>query len=255
VVRIQHLLEFEKNSTWRFELKYRLNYLQYQKLRIAVLPYMKMDFFTHTNQNKKYLVRSLYFDTYDYGLYYEKMSGDSDRIKFRIRTYSQILIDNRFIRVELKVRKANMMKKYSLFILSTDYHFFMKNKHWPNNYNPVLAEFERYFHLRALTPQILVDYYREAYEDRIKDGLRITFDHKVRSTHSDTLFPYRPVYFREHHPLGVILEIKYHNKPPTWLQNLVCDYGLKLVANSKFTQGIQVARQDLYRPDGVVIVR
>ena len=247
--------ENETNSNWRFEFKYRLNYLQYQKLKIAVLPFMKMDYYTRVSPKKRYLVRSLYYDTYDYSLYHEKMGGDSDRVKFRLRTYSQSFSGDTVIRAELKVRKADVMEKYSLFISRNDYQYFMRKHHWINNDSPILSEFERVYHLKALKPQILVDYYREGYEDRNKNGLRVTFDHKVRSAHADALFPSKAIFFKEHHPLGIVLEIKSRNKQPDWLRNLVRDHGLKLVANSKFAQGIQVARQDLFYPNGIIVVR
>jgi len=255
VISIKRLSDLDINNNWRFEFKYRLNYLQYQKLKIAVLPFMKMDYYTRIAPKKKYLVRSLYYDTYDYSLYHEKMGGDSDRVKFRLRTYSQSVAEDTVVRAELKVRQADIMDKYSLFISQTEYNYFLQKHHWQNNDNPVLSEFERYYHLKALKPQILVDYYREGYEDRNKDGLRVTFDHKVRSAHGDALFTNKPLFFKEHHPLGIVLEVKCRNKQPDWLRNLVRDHGLKLVANSKFAQGIQVARQDLFYPNGVVVVR
>ena len=51
------------------------------------------------------------------------------------------------------------------------------------------------------------------------------------------------------------MEIKYKDDLPSWVKNLVQAYGLKIIANSKFTQGIQAARHDLSHPDGIVIIR
>ena len=244
-----------KQDTWRFELKYRISMLEYYKLRIAILPFMKRDYYTQIAPQKRYLVRSLYYDTYDYRAYHEKMNGDQDRIKFRLRTYFKNINDNQGIRVEMKVRKGNAMEKHGVVISADDYRFFMNKKHWPDNTNPILHEFERYLHLWTLKPQILIQYYREGYEDRERDGLRITFDHKVCGTHSDTLFPNSPAFFRNFQPHNVIMEIKCRHKQPVWLRNLIRNYGLRWVANSKFSQGIQSARKDLYHPNGVVFIR
>lgn len=254
-MKIKHLPESAKNFNRRVELKYRLNLFQYQKLRIAIQPYMKTDDFTRTAPEKKYLVRSLYFDTYNYSLNYKKISGKSDRVNFRLRTYSEEMNDHGSIRVEIKARNANMIEKYGVFVSNTDYCYFMQHGHWINHVNPILVEFERYLHLRNLRPKVLIGFYREAYEDRMKENLRITFDHKVCSAHADTLFPSIPLFFREHYPLEIVMEIKFKSAQPLWLKKIVLDHGMKLISNSKFSQGIQLARQDLIYPNGVVIYR
>ncbi len=252
--RLTTKTETAEKSSWRFELKYRINRIQYSKAKIALLPHMKSDFYTMGNEKNRYLVRSLYFDTYEYALYHEKMSGDRDRIKFRLRTYQRELNDA-LIKVEMKVRMANAMEKLVEKVSAEEYCYFIKTKRWPEHNSPVLNEFERYIHLKALKPQVLVEYEREGYEDRNRAGIRVTFDHRVRSAHAADLFPTKKLFYREHHPQGVIMEIKCREKQPYWLHGLVRDYGLKLVANSKFTQGIQIARQDLYHPNGVVVIR
>ena len=243
-------------SAWRFELKYRINVFEFQQLRIAVRRFMKQDHYTAiAPPGQGYMVRSLYYDTYDYRSYHEKMNGDHERIKFRIRSYSKVLDDDTDIRVEMKVRKGNAMEKHGVMVSAEEYRHFMEKRHWPRNDNPILAEFERLLHLWELRPQILIDYHREGYQDRLGDGIRITFDRKVRAVHSNTLFPDEPVFFRDFNPHNVVLEIKCRHKHPVWLRNLIRDYGLRWVANSKFTHGIQSARKDLYHPGGVVIVR
>ena len=246
-----------KQSAWRFELKYRISTFEYNKLRIAVRRFMKPDHYTAIIPpgKKGYLVRSLYYDTYDYKSYHEKMNGDHERIKFRIRTYSKKLDDDTDIRVEMKVRKGNAMEKYGVMVTADEYDFFMRKKRWENTNNSILQEFERLLHLWDLKPQVLIEYYREGFQDIMKDGIRITFDNKVRGTHSDTLFPEEPVFFRDFNPHTVVMEVKCRNEHPIWLRNLIRDYGLRWVANSKFTHGIQSARKDLYHPGGVVIVR
>lgn len=229
--------------------------MQYQKLKIALKPYMREDHYTKIASQKRYLVRSLYYDTYDYNIYHEKMSGDSERIKFRLRTYSEHLDNNSLIKAEMKVRQANAMEKLGELVSTDQYLHFIRKKRWPGNNSPVLHEFERYCHLKALKPQVLVQYMREGYSDRSQKGIRVTFDHKVKSAHAGLLFPERKLFFREHHPHGVIFEVKCRDYQPRWLNVIIRDYGLKLVANSKFTQGIQAARQDLYHPGGVVVIR
>ncbi|ASB50962.1 polyphosphate polymerase domain-containing protein [Alkalitalea saponilacus] len=238
----------------RFELKYRIHYFTYLKIRNAVRMYMKKDKFTRQSPGKGYLVRSLYFDTHDYSAYHEKMSGDNERIKFRIRTYHHQLEDHTPIRVELKGRKSGLVIKKSCFISPLSYRNFIEKGCFGEHDNPVMEEFIRFLHLKTLQPKIITKYYREGYETKFKNDLRITFDHEVQSTHSTTLFP-ENTFYRQHHHNGVIMEIKFKEEPAVWVRQLVHHYGLKTVANSKFTQGIQVSRKDLYHPGGIVTVR
>ncbi len=244
--------ELGRNS--RFELKYRLNYFNYLKIRNMVNSYMKKDSFTISAGRKGYLVRSLYFDTYDYKAYMEKMNGDCDRIKFRIRSYDDTMREDTPIRVELKVRKANRVEKHSTFVKGAELSYFEQHRTWNNLGDPVLSEFSRHLVLKDLQPLIITKYTREGFKSRLNDGLRITIDHEVRSAHAKRLFP-EDALFRQHHPLTVVLEIKFKAFQPAWLKELIHSYGLKLIANSKFTQGIQVARKDLHHPGGVVVVR
>lgn len=251
----QHLNSLNgKNS--RIELKYRLSYVQYYKVKISILPFMEKDFFTLRSACGRYFVRSLYYDTHDYRLYDHKMSGDSERVKFRLRTYDSRFSDDTCIRAEIKTRQGNETQKYSNRVSKLEYDCFMDRKHWSRFCsNPVLAEFERCVHLKTMSPKVLIDYEREGYKDRGAEGIRVTFDHKVRSAQATALFSDQHVFFRVHHPGVVVLEIKCRNHRPRWIQEIIRVHGLKTVANSKFTQAIESARHDLYHPDGLVVVR
>ncbi|MCC5929267.1 MAG: polyphosphate polymerase domain-containing protein [Cyclobacteriaceae bacterium] len=238
----------------RFELKYRIQYHIYLRMRNALMAYMKKDKYTRASQDKGYLVRSLYYDTHQYRSYHEKMSGDNERVKFRIRTYSHQLQENTRIRVELKGRKSGLVIKKSCVVSPDEYLHFIKTGHWISANEPVLTEFERYLYLQDLQPKIITQYYREGYETRINSDVRITFDHDVRSAHAESLFP-EHAFYKEHNHNSVVLEIKFSDDPPKWVTRLSHQYGLRVVANSKFTQGIQIARKDLYHPGGIVTVR
>lgn len=238
----------------RFELKYRIHYQDYLKIRNALRIYMKKDIFTMKAKGNGYLVRSLYFDSDDYASYHEKMDGNNERVKLRIRSYEKKPNKKSPIRVELKMKKRDLVIKRSTFVSFDEYLYFMQKGHWKNTDNTTLREFERYRLSKQHNAKVLIEYYREGYETKLKNGLRITFDHRVKSFHSKELFPDYG-FFREHNPHLVIMEIKFTDDLPDWVKGLVHTYGLKTIANSKFTQGIQAARNDLYHPGGVVVIR
>jgi hypothetical protein len=216
-------------------------------MRNALVPYMVSDEFSTATPSGTYLVRSLYYDTYDYQAYHEKMGGDYGRIKIRIRSYSKTMADDTPIRVELKTRRGTAMEKFSSFVPASYYTAFMDTHHWPGQDSPVLTEFERLYHLRILRPKLLVEYQREGLKTRGHEDLRITFDRHVHSAASDSLFP-KSCFFRPHNPAEIIMEIKCRNQQPDWLLRLIRRHGLKWVANSKYVRGIEVSRPDAVTP-------
>jgi len=238
----------------RFELKYRLTYFQYLKMRNAIQPYMVLDPYTNAQAEKRYLVRSLYFDTFDYRSFHQKMSGDSDRAKFRFRTYPLGSEYLQYVRVELKLREGNYSIKKSVFVSIDEYRHFMRTRHWLEIDDPITTGFERQMLRQSLQPMVLVEYDREGYQPRLKSNLRVTFDHQVRACHARDLFPKDNIY-RFLYPRSVVLEIKFNDTLPNWLEALIKAQGLKIIANSKFSQSILVARNDLVHPGNVILVR
>lgn len=235
----------EKN--WRFEYKYRLPLYQYFQVRNSILPYMQLDQYTNNKVEKKYLVRSLYYESLFFNHLEEKIDGNCDRIKLRIRTYSKQINSSIALRAELKVRKGAITEKYGSFIKYDEYLEFLRTNHWVNTLDPTLQEFERYVHLQTLSPQLLVEYLREGFISRSREDIRITFDHEVKSAFSRSLFPSSPK-FRNHHHNLVILEIKCTKQQPDWLRKIVQNNGLRIMANSKFVQGMVITNPALVVP-------
>jgi len=158
------------------------------------------------------------------------------------------------VRVELKLRQANQVVKKSIFGPMDEYTHFLTYRHWRLIRDPITTEFERQLVIKNLQPVILIEYNREVYQSKQKSDLRITFDHNVKSANSTTLFPMKPFY-KQFIPRFVVLEIKLINSPPVWLEKLIRRQGLKVIANSKYTQCLQIARHNLYHPEKVIIER
>jgi len=206
---------------------------------------MEMDKFTSASPIGAYLVRSLYFDTFDYQAYKDKLDGFYGRTKFRLRTYSKEKSECQFVSVEIKTKKGNTVEKYTSHVPIGYYDSFMENSHWPEYQNPVLIDFERSILLRTLKPVVVVEYLREALIDKVGAGVRVTFDHDLQSIASETLFS-EPFFYNKHFPENIILEVKSREVPPAWLNRLIRNHGLKLVAYSKYVQSVIVSRPDMY---------
>src|SRR5690625_351904 len=231
----------------RFEHKYKINITEYHQIKSQIMSYMDLDTYTLKASDKKYLVKSLYYDTHDFKAYQDKQYGDYSRIKLRLRSYYDTYSDNVPINVELKTRLGLNMKKYSVSVLGSEYRIFMETGHWPNK-NEVLIEFERLVRLNHLAPKTLVRYHREGLIPRNRENFRVTFDHGVKSVSSDDLFPENPLYQLHDHYKNIILEIKSTGELPYWMQRIIQQYGLKAISNSKYGQSVELTRHDIVMP-------
>jgi len=231
-------------NNWRYEIKYQLTYQQYQQVKSAIYPYIQFDPYTKAVPSHKYLVRSLYFDSLDYQSYNEKLGGNYSRYKFRIRAYSDSMQSDSVIRIEIKLRQGARMEKHGTIVSTAAYCDFMRNYHWDCESSPVLIEFERNIHARILRPKVLVEYQREGFQSRTKEGVRVTFDHHVRSAQTKMLFPSH-AFFHQHNPHQVVLEVKHRDQQPDWLKTIVQMQGLKIETNSKYCQGIEITQLDM----------
>jgi hypothetical protein len=241
----QHDLKLDANL--RYETKYRINYYQYYKIKNGIYPFVNMDAYTKKAVQNRYLVRSLYYDTFDHQIYIEKINGDCDRVKYRIRSYGDSVDLDPDIRIEMKIRRGDLTEKYSTLIDMTEYWHFQRTMHWGNQSDPVLMEFERQLHQRGLETKTLVEYRREGYESLDGNNIRITFDHEIRSASATALFDGR-YFWHRHHDQLIVLEIKHRGKIQSWLTEVIKNNQIHVVANSKFALGTEASQYDLFMP-------
>ena len=231
-------------SNSRFELKYRLSHSEYFKIKNAIIKHMKKDKYTEISKNNKYLVRSIYFDNYKFKNYYEKVQGDYSRIKIRVRTYTKNPNKNTKLSVELKTRSGELMEKFTTFINYQEYLYFINHQNFMQIDNKVLTEVARLSYIHNFKPVVVTEYWREGYESRDKRRLRMTFDHDIKFQKTSDLFDQKKIY-RKRIKNDIIFEIKYTGKLPYWVSNLIREYGLKRLANSKYCQAIEAHHYDM----------
>jgi SPX domain protein involved in polyphosphate accumulation len=222
----------------RFEFKYRLDVATYHRLRCSLAGFTRHDPHCRKHRNRRYLVRSLYFDTYDYAAYEEKQTGVPARIKIRVRTYWADPDKAEFLRLELKTKRANLINKFSERVQVSDHEHFMTTRCWPGRLGSVADEFRRLALLKNLQPKVLVDYDREALVPVDGSKVKITFDHNMRFAEARDLFP-RHLVLHASRPRWVVMEVKAQADRPKWLERLIRTYELPSVPNSKFAFGIE----------------
>ena len=220
----------------RYELKYLLNYDDYFNVKCKILPFVRKDFYTRNSNRHKYFIKSLYFDNYNYLILNDKLEGEKNRIKLRFRCYNDIKSMNKFIRVEIKKRYGEIIKKDSTNIDLYTYENFMQNKLFSDNDNLILKQFNIYINKYSLNPCINIEYFREVFESKIDKNLRLSFDHNTKSSKSKDLFPQSvPIKFANTDL--IVMEIKINKQIPLWLNKIINENSLNNVTHSKYANG------------------
>ncbi|MBN1384404.1 MAG: polyphosphate polymerase domain-containing protein [Elusimicrobia bacterium] len=210
----------------RFEYKYFLPYRSYLPVRNDILKFCCYDNLCIGQPGCFYYVKSLYYDTYDYDSLFDKDIGILERTKYRLRVYYEDKFDN--IKVEMKHHIDDMYKKEVNSIalkekganLSKDFFEKYASKFFFNINN------------LNLSPSILISYKRTAFQDKKKDGIRITIDKDIRYGCNEL-----SLYGKTDRKLfytGYILEVKFKRVLPFWAKQILSKYDLLRTAISKY---------------------
>ena len=192
-----------------------------------------------TKQNRFYPVYSLYFEDFGLSSYHDKLAGQINRLKMRLRFYD-LDTSSGLIKTELKYKFSDLyLKRQS----ALDHNLFQKlinKKIFPLDTikNPETKRFLMIAKYNNFRPFIRIDYERQALYAKNDKNVRITFDKNVKCSRVTTgnLKPFNIRVL----PLGtIILEIKTPNYFPYWLTYIIKKYNLKRVAISKYTLAVQ----------------
>lgn len=188
-------------------------------------------------KNSSYFVRSLYFDDPQDKALREKLDGNCDREKFRIRFYD---MDDSFIRLEKKSKRSGLCLKRSApltrekveRLIAGDFDFLAEEN------EPLLTELYAKMSGGLLRPKLMVDYERKAYVFPA-GNVRVTFDYNIRSDENiAAFFDSEPAAFPVPSACSAaIMEIKYDEFLPQFIADILQLEGRQTGAFSKYAAG------------------
>ena len=180
----------------------------------------------------QYTIRSLYFDDRDYTAYEEKMSGISDRVKYRIRYYNY---DTGAIKLEKKEKHGGLTRKIGKGITLADAMHLQSGAGGtcPDTDGGLVTEL-RFKIACGLKPAILVDYDRTPFVCNAGQT-RITLDENIRTKpyHAELLASEKamvPVLEEGQ----AVLEVKFNDFLPGYLSDALADIPKVNLAISKY---------------------
>jgi len=235
----------------RFEAKYIINELQALAIKDYIEPYVSPD--PHALEDGEYPVNSLYLDSPDLRMFWSSETGEKNRFKLRIRTYSEEPNDPVFFEIKrridriIKKQRATVTRGFVGAILHNDEigpHMLVRpdDKQMENLYM-----FRDYMDMFAASPCVMVKYWREAYVSNLEEPVRITFDRRLNclpvSMYTPELWSHGPAW-REVCDVPLILEIKFIAAVPSWVQQLVRRLHLSRDSIAKYVQSVKALKQD-----------
>lgn len=220
-----------RERTLRHEYKFPATTAQCEVLRERFSAVMTSD--TH-GDNGCYRVTSVYLDDVYRSAYNDKLIGADTRKKYRIRTYD---LSEKLLHFECKYKDRDMTSKRGIWISPEQYHSILKGDYsfvWSGEYEGTILEDASYSNaLALLRPSVIVDYNRQAFINP-EGNVRFTIDSGFKAgAFSDDMLSenigYLPV-----EDFAAVIEIKYDDYLPSYLEELLGGIELKQESVSKF---------------------
>lgn len=217
-------------KTYRHEYKYIISYADMLALR------KKLDKVLTVDRNEDgYLIRSMYFDSTDDDDYYDKLGGELNRKKVRLRIYEP---NSNYVKLEIKYKNdIHQLKKSIIIDKMTAIAIINENYDVLLNYQDDTAK-EAYLILRKglYKPKIIIEYQRIAYITG--STTRITFDFDIKSTNDiecffDEEINYNNLTSKE----DIVLEVKFDRFLEPYLSNILASYETRRESVSKYVIG------------------
>ena len=234
----------DRTLACRHELKYHISESEAEAIAQYIKPYLEMDRYSKLQRSGDYPIVSLYLDSSDLQLCKESLRGHMNRFKLRIRSYTDEPDYPRFF--EIKRRINTIIMKSRARVMDRDVPILLAGLPLPpQNYTADLAtinQFQFYMKNIGAKPAVLVRYMRQAYEGDSENRVRVTFDRRL--SYCVTSLPTVRLggggWQQNSYTLGgVILEIKFTDRYPAWLGQMVKYFNLRAQSISKYASSIE----------------
>ena len=225
----------------RFELKYIIDEPTARGVRDFARSYLQRDEHAVPAMGHAYPIYSIYLDSPGWSLYNATVQGMKNRYKLRIRYYNDNPKSPVFF--EIKRRVQDVILKDRACVKRESVKEILRGR-CPNRddlLNP--NDMDSYSALRNFmdlaadinaSGRTIVYYEREAWVTPSDDNVRLTFDRKLAGMRWEGQFvPPRETWYYPRMP-GVILELKFDNRFPLWMRELVRTFDLYRVCFAKY---------------------
>lgn len=235
----------------RFEKKYRITEELALRIREHVSSMLELDEHGRGHPDLSYPVHSLYVDSDELATHWMTINGDKNRFKLRLRFYNDHPESPVFFEIKRRVDKVIFKQRGGVHKRAVPQ---VLSGQLPNP-DDVLSRDPRHVHAiqrfcelcRQLdaSPKVHVAYLREAWIDPKSDAIRVTFDRAVLGAPEPTI-RFETSMVHPVRPFGheVILELKFTDRFPNWLREMVETFGLVQGGAAKYCECVEAIGED-----------
>ncbi len=235
----------------RFELKFVIDENCALGVRNFLSSHLEPDEHAKRSPDCSYPVNSLYIDSPELMLFHQTAGGLKNRFKLRIRFYDGKPESPAFL--EIKRRVTDVICKERAALTREGVNCLVDGG-WPNashlfrnngdtRAGSALRNFCSLYESINAGPCIYVCYMREAYVSPNSDQVRVTFDRQLLGASFDRSMPLIPPTEGVRPEIGnndrVILELKFTDRFPLWMRELVQAFNLQRRSVPKYNMCIK----------------
>jgi len=247
----------------RLELKYLIDERCAIRMREYVRTFLEPDEYANPLKNNSYQIHSLYMDSPWLTLCYATMNGLKNRFKLRIRFYDDVPEHPVFFEIKRRVTDTILKERCAVHRSSVPH---LLAGRWPERSDLLkydtrnMGTLQRFCSLRDTVQargMCFVSYEREAYVSPHDDSVRVTFDRTLQASpfHDSGVQNYLAVeplpQFQQPRLNAVVLELKFTDRFPRWMYDLVQSFNLKRWTMAKYVNCAMAMRGEILENDPV----
>jgi len=220
----------------RYEIKYLVAAREVSAIRAALGEYLTAD--EHGDPEWGYAVYSVYWDSPDYSLFWEKVEGLLVRRKVRLRRY--VGSDELVLEIKQRVDRTQQKRRLRMSVAEARERFATHSG--DDLSDPVMREAWALFRRHNLAPRCAIRYRRRAFMGRYEPTLRVNVDTRIqaRMTGFDLVTPF-DTGAAVLDPRTAVMEVKFTGRAPLWLTKTIARLGLPMVRMSKYCSAVDRA--------------
>lgn len=240
-------MSIDKAQRQRREIKYIISEDVALKVRSYLSSYLEPDEFAVGKPDNSYAVHTLYLDSNQLQTYHAANNGERNRFKLRIRYYDgdpwspvafeiKRRINEGIVKQRARVKREAVRALLAGASPSPEFLHSPKPQEWND-----LQDFWLLVERLQAAPRAHNAYMREAYLNQPEASVRVTLDRAVRmgpefswdlgTELTDGVEVFAGV---------VILELKFTDRMPTWMIEMVRGFELKSSGAAKYVQGVEL---------------